>query len=189
MEHLSIVLTNYIFKKGLIDKKNYEIYQYGFQCFLEVSASTICSIVIALLLHMFSECLFFFLLFIPMRSFSGGLHLKTYFSCFIGSCLILTTTLLIVKYLTISIPISFMLYVFCAIIILIIGPVDHPNREVDSQENRIFIRRTHFTLLFSFLLAGIFAITRNTRYLFLQALVFAFRCITSFIGHIAYKQS
>lgn len=58
MEHLSIVLTNYIFKKGLIDKKNYEIYQYGFQCFLEVSASTICSIVIALLLHMFSECLF-----------------------------------------------------------------------------------------------------------------------------------
>ena len=29
MEHLSIVLTNYIFKKGLIDKKNYEIYQYG----------------------------------------------------------------------------------------------------------------------------------------------------------------
>ena len=181
MEHLSIVLTNYIFKKGIIDEKNYEIYQYGFQCFLEVSASTICSIVIALLLHMFSECLFFFLLFIPMRSFSGGLHLKTYFSCFIGSCLILTTTLLIVKYLTIPIPIS--------IIILIIGPVDHPNREVDSQENRIFIRRTHFTLLFSFLLAVIFAITRNTRYLFLQAIVFAFICITSFIGHIAYKQS
>ena len=82
MEHLSIVLTNYIFKKGIIDEKNYEIYQYGFQCFLEVSASTICSIVIALLLHMFSECLFFFLLFIPMRSFSGGLHLKTYFFLF-----------------------------------------------------------------------------------------------------------
>ena len=55
MEHLSIVLTNYIFKKGIIDEKNYEIYQYGFQCFLEVSASTICSILIALLLHMFSE--------------------------------------------------------------------------------------------------------------------------------------
>lgn len=97
MEHLSIVLTNYIFKKGIIDEKSYEIYQYGFQCFLEVSASTICSIMIALLLHMFPECLFFFLLFIPMRSFSGGLHLKTYFSCFIGSCLILTCTLLIVK--------------------------------------------------------------------------------------------
>ncbi|WP_440526164.1 accessory gene regulator B family protein [Simiaoa sp.] len=70
----------------------------------------------------------------------------------------------ILYYRGIPIPISFMLYVFCSIIILIIGPVDHPNREVDSQENRIFIRRTHFTLLFSFLLAVIFAITGNTRY-------------------------
>ena len=103
MEHLSIVLTDYIFKKGIIDEKSYEIYQYGFQCFLEVSTSTICSIIIALLLHMLPECLFFFLLFIPMRSFSGGLHLKTYFSCFIGSCLILASTLLIVKYVTVPI--------------------------------------------------------------------------------------
>ena len=59
MEHLSIVLTDYIFKKGIIDEKSYEIYQYGFQCFLEVSTSTICSIIIALLLHMLPECLFF----------------------------------------------------------------------------------------------------------------------------------
>ncbi len=189
MEHLSIVLTEYIFKKGIIDKKSYEIYQYGFQCFLEVSASTICSIIIALLLHMLSECLFFFLLFIPMRSFGGGLHLKTYFSCFVGSCLILTSSLLIVKYVTIPMPVSFMLYVLCAIIILNIGPVDHPNREVDSQENHIFTKRTHFTLLFSVILAVIFAVTGNTRYMFLQAIVFAFICITALIGRIAYKQS
>lgn len=189
MEYLSVVLTDYILKKGIIDEKSYEIYQYGFQCFLEVSASTICSIMIALLLHMLPECLFFFLLFIPMRSFSGGLHLKTYFSCFIGSCLIVTSTLLIVKYITLPIRISFMLYAFCTIIILIIGPVDHPNREVDSQDNRIFIQRTHFTVLFSFLLAVIFAVIENDRYLFLQAIVFAFICITAFIGRIAYKKS
>lgn len=189
MEHLSVILTDYILKKGIIDKESYEIYQYGFQCFLEVSASTICSIIIALSLHMFPECLFFFLLFIPMRSFSGGLHLKTYFACFIGSCLILTSTLLIVKYVTIPMTASFTLYVVCTIIILIIGPVDHPNREVDSQDNLIFIRRTHFTLLLSFFIAVIFSFTGNTRYMFLQAIVFAFICITALIGRIAYKKS
>ncbi len=31
MEYLSVILTDYILKKGIIDKKNYEIYQYGFQ--------------------------------------------------------------------------------------------------------------------------------------------------------------
>lgn len=80
MEYLSHRLTDYILKKEIIKQDSYDIYQYGFQCFLEVSVSTICSIVIALLLHMLPECLFFFLLFIPMQSFSGGLHLKTYFS-------------------------------------------------------------------------------------------------------------
>ena len=40
MEYLSAKLANYILKKGLIDTEAYEIYQYGFQCFLEVSVST-----------------------------------------------------------------------------------------------------------------------------------------------------
>ena len=52
MEYLSAKLANYILKKGLIDTEAYEIYQYGFQCFLEVSVSTICSLFLALLLHM-----------------------------------------------------------------------------------------------------------------------------------------
>ncbi len=188
MEHLAKKLTDYIFKKGIITEESLEIYQYGFQCFLELSASTVCSIIIALFLGMIPECLFFFLLFIPMRSFGGGLHMKTYFACFIGSCLILFSTLLAVKYITIPVFIAFGLYIFTAILILIIGPVDHPNREVDAQDNLTFIKRTHFTILISLLLALFFVFTRNTRYMFLQAIVFTFIFITSLIGRLIYKQ-
>lgn len=137
---------------------------------------------------MIPECLFFFLLFIPMRSFGGGLHMKTYFACFIGSCLILFSTLLAVKYVTIPVFAAFGLYIFTAILILIIGPVDHPNREVDAQDNLTFIKRTHFTILISFLLALFFIFTKNTRYMFLQAIVFTFIFITSLIGRLIYKQ-
>lgn len=189
MEYLAKKLTNYIYKKKIIAEELIEIYQYGFQCFLELSVSTICSIIIALFLGMLPECLFFFLLFIPMRSYGGGLHMKTYFACFIGSCFILTISLLAVKYLTISIPISFALYLFAAILILVIGPVDHPNREVDAQENRTFIKRTYFTMLISFFLALFFIFTQNTRYMFLQAIVFVFISATSLIGCLIYKQT
>ena len=189
MEYLAKKLTNYIFEKGIITEDGIEIYQYGFQCFLELSASTICSIIIALLLGMLPECLFFFLLFIPMRSFGGGLHMKTYFACFIGSCFILTSTLLAVKYLTIPLLISFVAYLSAAILILIIGPVDHPNREVDAQDNRTFIKRTHFTILVSFLLALFFIYSQNTRYMFLQAIVFIFIFVTSLIGCLIYRQA
>lgn len=188
MEHLATKLAHYILEKGIITEDLIEIYQYGFQCFLELSVSTICSIIIALFLGMLPECIFFFLLFIPMRSFGGGVHMKTYFTCFIGSCLILTSTLLAVKYLTIPLLIAFALYIFTAILILIIGPVDHPNREVDAQDNRTFIRRTHFTMLISFLLALFFVFTQNTRYMFLQAIVFTFIFSTSLIGRLIYRQ-
>lgn len=189
MEYLAKKLTNYILEKGIITEESYEIYEYGFQCFLELSASTVCSIIIAIFLHMLPECLFFFLLFIPLRSFGGGLHLKTYFACFIGSCLILVSSLLAVKYFTVPLAISFGLYAVSAILILIIGPVDHPNREVDAQDNRIFIKRIYITMLISFLLAIFFIASKNTRYMFLQAIVFFFVFSTSFIGRLLYKHA
>lgn len=189
MEHLAKRLAEYICEKEIITEEMTEIYQYGFQCFLELSVSTICSIIIALFLGMLPECLFFFLLFIPMRSYGGGLHMKTYLACFIGSCLILTTSLLAVKYLTVPIPISFTLYLSAAILILFIGPVDHPNREVDAQENHTFIRRTYFTMFVSFLLALFFIFMQNTRYMLLQTIVFVFISATSLIGRLIYRQT
>lgn len=188
MEHLAKKLTNYIYKKEIIAEEMVEFYQYGFQCFLELSVSTTFSIIIALFSDMLPECLFFFLLFIPMRSYGGGLHMKTYFACFIASCLILTSTLLAVKYFTIPILVSFALYSLSALLILIIGPVDHPCREVDTQENLTFIKRTHITMVISFLLALFFIFTQNTRYMFLQAIVFVILSTTSLIGHLIYKQ-
>ena len=73
MEYLANKLTDYIIEKGIITEDMTGIYKYGFQCFLEFSVSTLCSIIIALFFGMLPECLFFFLLFIPMRSFGGGL--------------------------------------------------------------------------------------------------------------------
>lgn len=188
MEQLAIKLTQYILKKEMITEESFEIYSYGFQYFLETITSTICSVIIALLLHMLPECIFFFLFFIPMRSFGGGLHMKTYFACFISSCLILTSTLLAIKYLTVPISVSYVLYIISVILILIIGPVNHPNREVDTDENQIFLRKTHITVLISFLTSIFLIATSNSRYMFLQTVVFCFICITAFIGRNIYKK-
>jgi Ca2+/Na+ antiporter len=92
-----------------------------------------------------------------------------------------------VKYFTIPLFISFVVYISAAMLILIIGPVDHPNRQVDAQDNRTFIKRTHFTILISFLLALFFIYFQNTRYMFLQAIVFTFIFATSLIGRLIYK--
>ena len=60
MNYLSKKLTNYILVKGVIEENDFEIYQYGFQRFLELSINIICSIIIAVLLDMELECIAFF---------------------------------------------------------------------------------------------------------------------------------
>lgn len=189
MKYLSDKLTGYILKKGMIQEESYDIYQYGFQCFLELSISTICSIMIAFSLDMVLECMLFFLFFIPMRSYGGGIHMETYLGCFFSSCAILISALLAVKYLTVPPLISFMVYILCVIMIKLIGPVNHPNRKVDNKENRTFIKRTDFTLLISFLIAVIFILLNKTRYIFLETVVFMFLLITSLIGKIKYHNN
>lgn len=79
------------------------------------------------------------------------------------------------------------LYIISAILVMIIRPVNHPNREVDCQENHTFMRKTYLTLLLSLICAVFFIYIKSTRYMFLQALVFFIIFVTSLIGRLLYK--
>lgn len=125
MNHISKKLTNYILLKGVIEENDFEIYQYGFQRFLELSINIMCSIIIAILLNMKLECIVFFLFFIPLRSYSGGFHMEHYLSCLFLSCLSLTSILCIVKYFSATSPLSCVLYFISLAVIKIIGSVNH----------------------------------------------------------------
>ncbi|MDF2888576.1 MAG: hypothetical protein K0R23_2961 [Lacrimispora sp.] len=172
MERLSIALTNYILRKEVISKEDYEAYLYGFQSFLELFLNLVCSLCIAAFLHMEVECLLFFLLFIPLRSFNGGLHLKSYLSCLIFSCATMTVILLLVKYYSLKVPVSFTLYLVLMILIKLTGAANHPNRPVDTEENKAFTHKTDRTLFISFLVALSFVLLNLESYLFLEALIY-----------------
>lgn len=187
MTYLSIKLTDFILKKGVISENDYSIYQYGFQCFLEISTSTICSIIIALFLKMLPECILFFLFFIPLRSYSGGIHMQTYTACFLCSCGILISTLLMVKYLVVPLSASFPICILALIFMKIIGPVNHPNKEVSKEDDILFINRTNVILVACFIISVLFVIFDNPRFLFLETIVFIYLCITSMLGKIIYN--
>jgi len=184
MERLSIALTNYILKKEVISKEDYDIYLYGFQSFLELFLNLICSLFISFFLHMEVECLLFFLLFIPLRSFNGGLHLKSYFSCLVFSCATMTIILLVVKYYSLNAPVSFLLYLVFMILIKLTGAVDHPNRPVDTDENQTFTHKTDRTLFISFLAALCFLFLNMEKYIFLEALIYLLVFITLILSKI-----
>ncbi|MFG6344830.1 MAG: accessory gene regulator B family protein [Lachnospiraceae bacterium] len=187
MNYLSKKLTNYILVKGVIEENDFEIYQYGFQRFLELSINIICSIIIAVLLDMELECIAFFFFFIPLRSYSGGFHMEHYLSCLFLSCLSLTGILCIVKYFSLVPLFSCIMYFISLILIKIIGSVDHPNRCVDEEGNIYFKKRANIILLISFIIFIFFLLANNTRYLLLEALVFTLTSISLLIGKIQYS--
>ena len=187
MQYLSTKLTEYMLYKKVIQEDDFEVYQYGIQNFLEISVSIICSVIIAFLLNMKLECIIFFLFFIPLRSYGGGLHMKTYCACLFFSCITLFLILLIVKYITLPCSISFMAYLFSYLSLKLIGPVDHPNREVDNEENQLFKKKTNLFLLISLFIAVLLWYIEFEKYLLLEALIFLLISFTSFIGKIKYS--
>lgn len=187
MEFLSKYLTNYVLKKGLINKNDYEVYFYGFQIFLELAINILCSIIIALLLDMKMECILFFLFFIPLRSFNGGLHMERYLSCLLLSCTTLIFILLTVKHFTVEPFYSYLLYAISVFVIIAIGPINHPNRAVNSDEDARFKAKSNITLIINFLISIVFLLFGKHEYLFLEALVYTLVSLTVLIGHMKYE--
>ena len=181
MEKLAIKLTDYILSKDAISEGSYDIYVYGFTCFLELSISFISTFIIGICLGMFFECILFSCIFMPLRSLAGGLHLNKFFHCYLLSCFMLTATLLLVKFFSIPDYISLIGCILFPIILFIIGPINHPNRPVTEEENSIFKNKTNIYLVLCILLSIILYLTKTSRYLFLEFLTFANLIISSLI--------
>ncbi len=148
MSRAAKVLADYVLHKGVINKDEYDMYEYGFQIALETGFSLIISGLIASMLHMIPEGILFFIVFIPLRSYAGGLHLNQYLHCLILSCLTFSVVLLIVKYVRLPMFILFIAFLVMEIAIYYMYPVENINREVDEDENRFFRRRLIKFLIF-----------------------------------------
>ena len=181
MEKLAIKLTDYILSKDSISEDNYDIYVYGFTCFLEIFVFFISCLIIGICLGMFFECIIFLCLFMPLRSYAGGLHLNKFIHCYLFSCLILTAVLLLVKFFSIPDYISLIGCILFPIIIFIIGPINHPNRPVTEEENSIFKRKTTIILVLCIALSIFLYVTKSSSYLFLVFVTFAFLIISSLV--------
>ncbi len=135
MEKLAVKIAGRLISRGYVDESMRDIYQYGLQRLLEIGGAFLSSIVICVCFEMWLEGLTFFLFFIPLRSFLGGIHLEKYWECYLLSCGALVVLLLIVKYIKIN------AFVMCAIIfIALLGIYGEARREKKLQQTNFFYK-------------------------------------------------
>ncbi len=81
IERIALKITNFIFKNAKLDSELYEVYKYG----IEITISSLLNIVLIIAASIAVSDVIsgvvFLTVFIPLRSFVGGYHAKTYFMC------------------------------------------------------------------------------------------------------------
>ena len=82
-------LTNKIRKKMPdVDDERAEVIMYGIQLIVGELPKILFMFIIAAFLHIFFETLLAFILILPYKKVSGGVHLKTHIGCFIMTNLV-----------------------------------------------------------------------------------------------------
>lgn len=87
-----------------------------------------------------------------LRSFSGGIHNKTYLGCFATSLVYFLLSIMILPQITISFSIRILLLTACMVICEWIGPITSKYRPPLSQAKIALCKSITTTVIFSFIL-------------------------------------
>lgn len=178
------VLTNYIISKGKIKEQERDLYEYGLTLILEKSLCIVICVCISLLLRMFIEGIFFFGIFIPLRSYMGGLHMKNYGSCLVLSCLFFSIVLLVAKFVQLPTCIALILQALCEICLFVMKPIENENRPVDEEENQYFYSMLYKILILDFIVSCLLAVFGLSRYTLVIFLTFVMNVLTVLLSKI-----
>lgn len=175
-------LADYIIRKGVAEESDREMYEYAFEIAAEMGLFAVACIVIALYLQMFWEGILFFVLFIPLRSYAGGLHMESYTSCFCMSCLAFSGVLLAARYIEIPGWCLIIALLLLEIVVYRLYPVENANRAVDEEENAFFKKKLRGFLFLDFAIAAICLILKNEKYLLVVTATFMLIVLTMIAG-------
>ena len=182
MKKIAKKLADYVIQKGTIEEEEREIYEYGFSIATEMLLCILVCFSISMTLHTFVEGLLFFAIFIPLRSYAGGLHLSNYWSCFSLSCLTFLSIMLLGKYLDFSIYILLTVFFLSEMVVYSLYPVENMNRTVDVEEDKHFKKRLKQFLIIDGIIAIIFAALNWNKYLHTITMTLVMIAVTMAIG-------
>ena len=189
---LSRKMSGYFIRKQMVKEEEREVYDYCFEIFISTIVNTLAVVIIAISTAKYIESLLFLLAFVTVRAFSGGAHAKTHFMCFMSLMIIYSGLQLCLWFLPFEVmkyaSISFI--VIADLLILILSPVEHPNKLLDDSEKKINRIKAYLALL-------VFNITSIPMMFFQTTIVYAYSinytlfviAIMQVIGLIVLKKS
>jgi len=182
MKRMAKWIIKVMVAEGIVDKEEADVYEYGLQIFLELLLCLGTCFFVAFSFHVFLEMALFFLIFIPLRSYAGGLHLESFWSCYLLSCLTFSGVIVAAKCIELSFAVSIPAIVLLLLSVYFMYPVENANREVDSDEDRYFRNKLLQFLFLDGVIVIIFFALSKKEYIQIIMLTFGTVVFTMMLG-------
>lgn len=146
---LSVKLTHYLMRKGLITEADEELYIYGAFMLLSHLVFFAINCVIGAVLSCLIQSIVFFIAFQFLRAFAGGYHAKTEMRCDLMSTFSILICIIVIKLMSIydwDLPIL-SLSLVSAVVIFFLCPLDTPEKPLTGKEFVHFRKVSRLILL------------------------------------------
>jgi len=155
-------LTDRLITKGVITQENKDIYIYGFQLSISFLLSTISIILIGLLIGRLSETALFLIIYILLRSYSGGYHANSYIACFAITIGVYFSVILLSELISVN-TISYIILSIIGIVLLaLLAPVRNIHKKISSKDG-IKYKIISLCLYIIFIVLGMFLSTKDVK--------------------------
>lgn len=144
-------IYNYIVHNSDINKDENKVIEFGIEMIKMLIVAAIVTILIALIMKMLPEAVFFLFTFIPLRQSAGGYHTRHRITCAIMSVFIYIFVLIIIKNFEFNALMQIFLCFIDSLVILYFAPVENANNELDDKDKQIYRMRTRNILILELL--------------------------------------
>ena len=134
LNKLATKVSSKMLQRGIISEEMLDIYVYGFELVFSFLFSVAVMLFIGIVSHRILHTLIFLLVFVTLRSFTGGYHANTYSVCFIVTISSFVVTLLLSEYINISWWHYCFLLSIGSLLICMVVPIEHPNKPLDIDD-------------------------------------------------------
>lgn len=152
-------IVQWLAEKNTISSDDKTIYQYGIQHGFTIGLNILTSLIIGIIFRMVSECFLFLAVYIPLRSYAGGIHARTAKRCYVYSTIMIIAVLLAIKFFPLGIIICSCLSLISGCIIFLLSPVEAENKKLDALEKSIYKKRSRIILLVELTIQLLFLLT------------------------------
>lgn len=137
IDKLSTRISSEFVKRKIISEDAKEVYKYGIEITISSIIGFTITLTIGLLFHFLLQTMIYYVIFISLRSMTGGYHAKTYLKCNVIFSIISLFVVIFSKAaykMQISVGILTLLFLPSVLIFIWLAPVENINKPIEKSK-------------------------------------------------------